>query len=84
MLGVTLDGLHAQSCDSNWNATFLSVGDSIMRKLVDLRNLAIYWNTSVGSDGTKFVSYANVEEMAAALDSLVRRNRLQIYGIVIH
>eukprot|EP01122_Echinamoeba_exundans_P003714 TRINITY_DN1378_c0_g1_i1.p1 TRINITY_DN1378_c0_g1~~TRINITY_DN1378_c0_g1_i1.p1 ORF type:complete len:3355 (-),score=763.88 TRINITY_DN1378_c0_g1_i1:110-10174(-) len=71
VFGVTLDGLHAQSCDADWNATFLSVGDTIMRKLVDLRNLAIYWNTAVGASNTKFVSYESIDQMAAALDSLI-------------
>jgi hypothetical protein len=72
VFGVTLDGLHAQSCDADWNATFLSVGDTIMRKLVDLRNLAIYWNTAVGATNTKFVSYDSIDQMASVLDSLVR------------
>jgi hypothetical protein len=43
--GITLEHFHAQSTDSNWNATFLKLKEDLQHKLVTLKNLAVYWDT---------------------------------------
>jgi hypothetical protein len=71
--GITLDSLHAQSCNGSWEPAFLAVGEDVIHKLVTLSNLAIYWNTTVGGNA-KFVNCDSAQEMSAMLKSLIPLN----------
>lgn len=48
-MGITLEQIHAETTDEDWEPSFVSsnVGSQIVHKLVSLKNLAIYWNSSV-------------------------------------
>ena len=48
-MGITLEEIHAETTDENWQSSFLSstVGATIVHKLVSLKNLAMYWNSGV-------------------------------------
>eukprot|EP01129_Flabellula_baltica_P006490 TRINITY_DN2434_c0_g2_i1.p1 TRINITY_DN2434_c0_g2~~TRINITY_DN2434_c0_g2_i1.p1 ORF type:complete len:2913 (+),score=603.66 TRINITY_DN2434_c0_g2_i1:175-8913(+) len=45
VIGVTLDSLHVQSANENWDTEFISTTRKVFNKIVDLRNFAIYFNT---------------------------------------
>lgn len=68
--GFTLDSLHAQSCDGNWEPAFLTVGDDVIHKLLTLQNLSIYLNTTQGNNA-KFVDCESAEGMSKALKELI-------------
>lgn len=68
--GFTLDSLHAQSCDGNWQAAFLTVGGDVIHKLLTLQNLSIYLNTTKGANA-QFVSCESAEAMSSALKELI-------------
>lgn len=44
-LGLTLDELSAVSTDENWKASFISITQSLTRKLLMLKNFSCYMNT---------------------------------------
>lgn len=68
--GFTLDSLHAQSCDGNWQPAFLTVGGDVIHKLLTLQNLSIYLNTTKGANAN-FVSCDSAESMSTALKELI-------------
>lgn len=68
--GITLDSLHAQSCNGQWTPAFLTVGEDIIHKLVNLSNLSIYFNTVKGGNAT-FVDCNSAQSMAEALQGLI-------------
>ena len=51
-LGFTLKELSAVSTDQNWRPTFIQAASATARKLVDLKELAFYWNTNTSLFGT--------------------------------
>lgn len=48
-LGITLDELSAASTDENWQPSFITITESLTRKLLLLKNLACYMNTELDS-----------------------------------
>lgn len=43
--GFTIDNLSVRSADENWQATVVTASNSMTRKLVELDNFAMYWDT---------------------------------------
>ena len=45
-MGITLEEIHAETADEDWQSSFLGSGNDaqIVHKLVSLKNLAVYWN----------------------------------------
>lgn len=66
--GFTIESLSAQSCDSSWLPQFTSHrdGSDSSYKTIELRNLAVYWDT-VDPKGSGLTSKLPPGELAAAL-----------------
>ena len=71
--GITLESLHSQSTDGNWNPTFLHHHSPLVHKLIELKNFAMYWDSN-----TKFIDYYNSEDMAEELENLVQTNKRNV------
>ncbi len=63
--GLTLDALHAQSTDAQWQPSFLTVAQKIVHKLVSLSHLALYFNTS--GPGARPLTYTSLAELQEAM-----------------
>lgn len=61
-LGLTLEELSAVSTDLNWNPSFISITQSLTRKLLMLKNFSCYMNTEMIS-----ILSENPDEVLAAL-----------------
>lgn len=64
--GLTLDQLSARSTDSAWKPAFLTTEHELVHKLVEIKNLAVYWDT----DAT-FMSYQSTAELSKKLNDLI-------------
>ncbi|KAG0682611.1 hypothetical protein C6P40_000285 [Pichia californica] len=73
-LGFTLDELSAVSTDENWIKNFIQNISNISRKLLLLKSLTIYLDTSINdnnNDKNKIFSNLNQEEMIENLKSYI-------------
>jgi len=72
--GITIDKIHMQSVNEDWEQVMIDVGQKIMRKLLEIKNLAIYLNPTVDTiqytDANDFVDkmklYIKKEESDSA------------------
>eukprot|EP01088_Endostelium_zonatum_P014922 TRINITY_DN3449_c0_g1_i2.p1 TRINITY_DN3449_c0_g1~~TRINITY_DN3449_c0_g1_i2.p1 ORF type:complete len:3344 (+),score=882.14 TRINITY_DN3449_c0_g1_i2:209-10240(+) len=64
--GITVESLHIQSTDAEWNPAFLSESTPIVHKIVQLRNLAVYWDSA-----HPFLEYYNTRELSDIMDRLI-------------
>eukprot|EP01133_Synstelium_polycarpum_P012231 gene12231-14325_t len=66
-VGLTLSSLVAESTDEHWTPSFLKKESSVVHKLIDMRDLAVYW-----SSNAQPLSYANTADLAGQLAAMVR------------
>eukprot|EP01102_Stenamoeba_stenopodia_P009193 TRINITY_DN2703_c0_g3_i1.p1 TRINITY_DN2703_c0_g3~~TRINITY_DN2703_c0_g3_i1.p1 ORF type:complete len:238 (-),score=77.49 TRINITY_DN2703_c0_g3_i1:528-1241(-) len=62
-MGITLEHLHAQSTNKKWEPAFVGSEQELAYKLVDMKNLAVYWD----SDTEPIPS----EDFGASLEKMV-------------
>lgn len=65
MAGITIEKVSGQSTDHSWNPKWLE-NETIVHKLLSLKNLALYWNPS-----EPFLKFKTSSEAAEALQKLV-------------
>ena len=70
-LGFTLKELSAVSTDENWRPTFIQATSATSRKLVDLKELAFYWNTNTSLFGTGKGADVGAEAQKASHEDIV-------------
>lgn len=70
-LGFTLKELSAVSTDENWRPTFIQATSATSRKLVDLKELAFYWNTNTSLFGTGKGADVGAEAQNASHEDIV-------------
>jgi len=68
--GVTLDHLHIQSTDYNWTPAFLSVGQAILHKLVNLNHLGVYFDTG-SSNNAKPLKYTDLADLQQQMRQMI-------------
>jgi len=69
VMGITLEQIHAETTDEEWEPSFLSsqISAQIVHKLVSLKNLSVYLNSE-----THPSSFRNNDKMAQKMVSWVR------------
>jgi hypothetical protein len=60
-----LDKVAGHSTDEHWNPKWIE-GESIVRKLLSLKNLAMYWNNN-----EEFLKFSTTDEAGKKLYSMV-------------
>jgi len=68
-LGITISYLHVQSVNEKWEPGIIGTGQKILRKLADLRNLAVYLNC-----GTDFIQYSNQRDFVNKMSSYIYKD----------
>jgi len=69
-IGITLGHLHIQSTDDKWQPTFLTVGTSIIHKLLTMSNLSVYMNY-----GKEFLQYHNFADFQHQMTRLIPKDK---------
>ena len=70
-LGFTLKELSAVSTDQDWRPTFIQATSETSRKLVDLKELAFYWNTNTSLFGTGKGTDVGAEAQKASHEDII-------------
>ncbi|KNC49059.1 vacuolar protein sorting-associated protein 13C [Thecamonas trahens ATCC 50062] len=71
--GITLENLSAYSTDENWERKFLEGDHPLVHKVVDLRNLGVYWNPTPPGVQPRFVGAVPPARFAHSMGALVPR-----------
>ena len=80
-MGITLEQIHAETTDEEWEPSFLSsqISAQIVHKLVSLKNLSVYLNSE-----THPSSFRNNDKMAQKMVSWVRIISSKYYFFVFY
>ena len=75
-LGITIEGLTAQSCDASWvpGSTSWNLTDASF-KLMELDGLSVYWNHIKNN---RFFGRLNLGDLAVRLVSKDRENSMEL------
>jgi len=71
--GITVDNINMRSVDVNWKAGIIEIGQKIMRKMLEVRNLGIYLNP-----GENFIRYTNLDEFNANMAHLIFKDNNRV------